>query len=94
MSEFSRFSQLIHANFVAMSRYELFVTNVDKDTVWQAYLSSFPAGTNEIYRERTEHDCSCCRNFIKNLGNLVAIIDGKPVSVWSVEGAEYPYDVV
>lgn len=31
-----------------------------------------PAGTNPIFRERTEHDCSCCRNFVKNLGNVVA----------------------
>lgn len=55
----------------------LFVTAVDKDVLWETYLGSFPEGTNEIYRERREHDCSCCRHFIKSFGNVVSIKDSK-----------------
>lgn len=94
MSDFAKFAFLIHARFVALSKHELFVTIPDGDAVWTNYLSAFPAGTNPIFRERTDHDCSCCRNFIKHIGNVVAIIDGKPQSVWAVEGAEYPYNEV
>lgn len=50
--------------------------------LWERYLASFPEGTNPIYRERTEHDCSCCRHFIKTMGGVVAIVDGKVVSIW------------
>ena len=54
-------------NFAEMTKdvTHLFEVNVDKDEMWNLYLDSFPAGTNEIYRERREHDCSCCRHFIK-----------------------------
>lgn len=92
MSEFSKFAALVHQRFVAMSAGELFTVGVTPDQMWEQYLSSFPKGTNPVFRANTEHDCSCCRNFIKNIGNVVAIVDGKMVSVWDVAGAEYPYD--
>ena len=41
-------------NFAEMTKdaTHLFEVNVDKDEMWNLYLDSFPAGTNEIYRER------------------------------------------
>ena len=90
---FNQFAALIHAQWVFMSKYELFTT-ISGDALWELYLKAFPAGTNPIFRERTEHDCSCCRNFIKNIGNTVALIDGQLVSVWNVMGAPAPYDAV
>lgn len=93
--EFVEFSQLIHLRFNELSKHELFVT-VPGDELWAHYLASFPEGSNPIFRERTDHDCSCCRNFIKNLGNVVAINNGRLHSVWSdVDGKlGFPYDVV
>jgi hypothetical protein len=66
----------------------LFVVNTDKDALWQLYLDSFPKGTNEIYRTRTENDCSACRHFIKVFGNVVSIKDGKITSIWDFEMPE------
>lgn len=62
----------------------LFIVNLDKDEMWNLYLDSFPDGTNNIYRERREHDCSCCRQFIKGLGGVVAIKDGMMSTIWDV----------
>ena len=93
MSDFSKFAALVHAQFTAMSKGELFTVAVDPDVLYAAYLAAFPEGSNPVFRERTEHDCSCCRSFIKNIGHVVAIVDGQLVSVWDVI-AEYPYDVV
>lgn len=52
------------------------------DKLWEGYLTAFPAGTNPIFRERTDHDCSCCRHFIRTMGGVVAIVDGSIVTLW------------
>lgn len=93
MSDFKPFASLVHSRFVEMSKHELYVT-VDGDLLWEKYLRSFPEGTNPIYKTRTEHDCSCCKNFIRNIGPVVAVIDGKPHSVWGIKGAKFPFNVV
>lgn len=57
---------------------------VEGGALWQHYLASFPAGTNKMFRERTEYDCSTCRNFVKNLGAVVYINKGEILTVWDV----------
>ena len=94
MSDFAPFSKAVHAQYTKLAKQNLFVTTEDHEALIARYLASFPEGTNPVYITNTEHDCSCCKNFIKNLGNLVAIIDGKVETVWNVKGLAYPYDVV
>lgn len=65
----------------------LLVTDID---IWEHYLAAFPDGTNPIFKTRTVHDCSCCRNFIRNVGHLRSP-DGH--TIWEVD-APYPFDVV
>jgi len=90
---FENFSLAVMAKFDEMSKGELFVTDCSKDELWELYLKSFPEGSNPMYKERTEHDCNCCKQFIRNIGNVVAIKDGKMVSVWDVD-VQHPYDIV
>lgn len=67
----------------------LFRANVDKDKLWETYLASFPEGTNPMFRERTEHDCSCCRSFIRAVGNVVALTSkNEIVTIWDVDVAD------
>lgn len=54
---------------------KLYTTDADPDFLWALYLNAFPAGTNPMYRKRTEHDCSCCRHFLKEIGGVVMIGD-------------------
>lgn len=54
---------------------KLFQTDADPDFLWSFYLNAFPEGTNPMYRKRTEHDCSCCRHFLKDIGGAVMIAD-------------------
>lgn len=79
---FINFKHAVAKQFDTMRKHNLFVTQVEKDDLWATYLASFPEGANPIYRERTKHDCSCCRQFIRAVGNVVAIIDSKIVSIW------------
>jgi len=85
MSDFKQFSQAVHQRYEMMAKHELFVVDIDGDALYAAYLSAFPPGTNPIFRERTEHDCSCCKNFIRNLGRVVAVIDGELHTVWDID---------
>ena len=83
-------------NFNEMTKdaTHLFEVNVDKDEMWNLYLDSFPAGTNEIYRERREHDCSCCRQFVKTVGNAVVIKDNKIATIWDFRTDDTTYQPV
>ena len=90
MNTFQIFSKLVHDRYNAIKAHELFKVDTD---LFPVYLDAFPEGTNPIYKTRTEHDCACCKQFIRNLGSVVAIIDGKIATVWDVD-APHPYDKV
>lgn len=94
MADFRSLSQLVHKQFndLAKNHNELFV--VELPDIFDIYINSFPEGTNPIFRERTEHDCNCCKHFIRNIGKVVAIKNGTVSTIWDVEGLEHPYDVV
>lgn len=95
MSNFKHFGQAVNKRFNELSKNELYVAGSDRDALWNTYLAAFPAGTNPIYKVRTEFDCNCCKNFIRNLGSLVTIgDDGKVTTLWDIKGLEYPFDVV
>lgn len=85
--EFSAFNQRLMDHVEDMTRDvdHLFEVDLDKDKLWNLYLDSFPAGTNEVYRERREFDCTCCRHFIKRFGNVVSIKDGKMTTIWDFD---------
>ena len=71
-----------HLEKMMANASHLFVADVSKDEMWQTYLGAFPEGTNPIMRTRTEHDCSCCRHFMRDFGNVVSIKDGKVTTIW------------
>lgn len=97
MNNFVLFKQKLQRYFNEMLNdvTRLFEVDVDKDELWEKYLSSFPAGTNDIYRERREHDCHVCRQFIKNIGAAVSIKDGEVHTIWDVDlGGDKTYQPV
>ena len=82
--EFYQMKEKMQQHFAGMVKNttHLFEVDVDKDEFWNLYLDSFPEGTNEIFRERREHDCSCCRRFVKQFGNAVVIKDNAIQTMW------------
>lgn len=83
--EFKDFKEKIQEQFQQMSGGNLFRTAIEKDDLWDTYLNSFPPGTNEIFRERREYDCQCCKQFIRVAGNIVAINGNRLISIWDIE---------
>lgn len=91
---FHVFARAVRKQFEQMSQSQLFVVSGNNDAIWDRYLSAFPAGTNPMFRERTEHDCSCCRHFIRDIGHVVAIQNGALTSIWDLNGLPHPYQAV
>lgn len=91
---FQAFAAALASRFAILSNRELYHVGLHGDDVWQAYLTAFPEGTNPLYRVRTEHDGSYDRNFVRRVGNVVAIIDGEIQTIWGMANLEYPYNEV
>lgn len=88
---FENFTSLIRERFDFLSKSgKLYTVDTTRDELWDIYLNSFPEGSNKILKERRDYDCNTCKNFIRDVGNVVAIIDGKIQTVWDVK-AEEPY---
>lgn len=94
--EFKEFNEKLQENFSEITKDKdyLFVTDVPKDDLWNLYLESFPKGTNEIFRERREYDCNCCKSFIRAFGNVVVIEDNKLKSIWDFNVDDEKYQTV
>ena len=94
--DFKKFKGLLqeHVARILVGQNTLFITDIDKDVLWDLYLDSFPAGTNEIFRKRREYDCSCCRHFIRAFGGVVVIEDNKLCSIWDFETHDAKYQPV
>jgi len=92
---FIKFKKSIQSklDYLIKNSVALYEVAIDKDELWNLYLAAFPEGTNPIYRERSAYDCSCCRQFVKNYGVIVGIVNGQTVSIWDVDTIE-PFQTV
>ena len=90
---FEEFSKALNEHLEKMMRSNrwLFQVAVDKDEMYNKYLDSYPLESNKIYRTRREFDCSCCHSFVKRMGNVVALIDGKVVTIWGFHTGDDVY---
>ncbi len=72
----------------------LYVIEADRNELWDKYISSFPEGTNPIFKTHPLYECSTCRHFIRNFGNVVCIqANDKITTLWDVD-VESPYKEV
>src|SRR5580704_4750635 len=92
------FAQMVAQAFQALtSGYVVFAADLDGDALCAEYLAAFPEGSDPLFRKRTDHDCHCCKQFIRHAGGVVSIAsDGRVHTVWdrAAEEAPGPYRVV
>lgn len=92
---FNAFKQAIDRNFAEMQKGELFTVAVDRDELWQVYLASLPEGSDPIYKTNSQHNCNCCKSYIRDVGHVVSIVNGQLHSIWDVLQFNEPeYEIV
>lgn len=92
MSKFNEIRAAVNAQLTKMVAFgnPMLQTVECKEELWDTYLKSFPEGLNPMYRERTTHDCNCCKAFIRQIGNIVTYDkNGKLVTIWDVQAGVY-----
>ena len=84
---FTEFNNKIQAQFDNMCKTgKLFRSKISGNDVWDMYISSFSPEDNKIFRdpESSEHNCNCCKNFIRRYGNIISINEnGSMESIFS-----------
>ena len=91
---FKLFAQQVKNNFDTMATKPLYRTNIGLDEIKDIYLAAFPDGTNQMYITNTQHDCTCCKSFIRNVGGLINIVNGQIITIWDSINTNSEYDVV
>ena len=66
---------------------KIYLTNVNRDHLWDTFLAGFPE------EERNGYTCNCCRQFIKNYGNMAVLKGNKLVSIWDFKAEGYYQNV-
>ena len=84
---FETLKALIRKQFDAMTNAgKLFVVDYNRDDIWLQYLDTFA----EV--DRQEHNCNCCKAFIRQVGGAVIInADLSVTTVWDVTGVPEHY---
>jgi hypothetical protein len=87
---FKTFKQLIQNSIKTLlaGQAKVFITDIDKDTLWNTYLSAFPEDMRQGFT------CNSCRQFIKAFGNVVVVKDNNLQSFWAVEAGNPVYQKV
>lgn len=78
MSNFNAYREAMRKHFAQLiiQNPQLYITDVDKELLWETYLNSYPE------EERQQHNCNACKSFIRHYGGVVGIIDGTVHSIW------------
>lgn len=82
---FSEMKAAVFERFSTMRQQRLFYVEVDRDEVFDVYLNAFP----EEFRQ--EHNCNCCKSFLRQYSGIVTIEDNQMVTLWDCIGLDGIY---
>lgn len=79
MSNFNLIKKAVQIRFSELSKHTLFQVKTERDSLVEIYLDSF-----EDKDERQIHNCNCCKSFLRQFGNIVAIVNGEIKTIWDI----------
>lgn len=77
---FTTLKKQVQEQFSKISKNSLYRVQVDRDKIWSVYLDSF-----EDELEKQEHNCNCCKSFLREHGGTVSLKNGEMASLWDFE---------
>lgn len=82
--EFEGFNKLVQERYrqILSGSSALFIVDLSKQELWDAYLESFAPEDNVLVKERREFDCNCCKSFIGRYGGLIGITNMGIMTLW------------
>lgn len=81
-------NQLKHFDFISkkFTGSTIFLrSSLTAEQLWETYINSFTEEENPIFRTKREYDCRCCKNFIRDVGGLLLLSDGRLTSIWECQ---------
>jgi hypothetical protein len=84
---FSSLKKNVQDQLAKLSKHQLFKVDLDRDILFDTYLEAIPL------EERQHYTCNCCKSFLRNYGDIIAIIDGEIHTLWDFE-FQAPYDKI
>ena len=84
---FTQVRQKMQNHFEEMVKVgTLFQVSIDRDKIWDIYLQSFEESKRQM------NNCRYCRAFLRSSAGIVAIKDGKRISLWDFEPDDPEYN--
>lgn len=79
---FQQLKKAIQKRYDALSENEnyIFYKDVDRDKIWEIYLNGF---SDEGIRQ--EHNCNCCKSFLRQFSGIVFIKNNVAESLWNID---------
>lgn len=79
MSDFKTLKKAVIDRFTMLAQHDLYRVVTERDDLVEIYLNSFPE------EDRQYFNCNCCKSFLRQYGNIVAIVDGKVKTMWEFD---------
>lgn len=76
---FDKLREKVQKRFLDLVPHQLLRVDLKKPKLFEAYLKSLPES------ERQEHNCACCRSFMNRYGDMVAVANGKLLTLWDFD---------
>lgn len=74
---FKTIQSLVASQYATIEKYPLFVVDLGRSALYEKFIDSLP---EELHQQ---HNCSCCRSFLRRYGNVVGLDDaGNRYTVW------------
>lgn len=80
MSEFLSIKKEVNDHFNKLAKeHTLYYVDIDRDAIFERYLDGFTDP-----EEKQGHNCNCCKSFMRQWGGIVAINEGRVISIWDI----------